>query len=403
MAPQPTQKLRHKSSGLRSLLGRFHEQSRETIPSLSIHSPEEPQATPPQISKFVLGFVNSMDTEQLSNFLAWFLHYDVVELPESPASWYSPMCSMEMRAWIALGAFLSKTTEYGFDLVVLDSICDRLRLRRAVVHGCLIQLSDPQKMAWTQLATIINEAKLAQNPEVETLELVQAKLHDLNELAQRIKPTEGSMFAAWRSEILERLCGFLTQVLAPRISHHRLGTTLVTNATSVQVPKEVKGGLRLNFLYEAMQQERQVPLVRYGIFPDSPPGLTPAGSSAHDEDRVSILDEDFIEQECQIERSYSVTKLRAENRALRAENAELRNKNQNLVHSNEKLARKFAMLGRVQPALYTRPDWNNSEPITPIMPDSNAHVRPQSSMLEVPLPCMRPRSLSDGDTRELSA
>jgi hypothetical protein len=67
---------------------------------------------------------------------------------------------MDMRGWTALGVYLPETVCYGWDLVVLDSICDRLHLRRQTIHECLVQLSNPQKMAHTRLATATLEGKL---------------------------------------------------------------------------------------------------------------------------------------------------------------------------------------------------------------------------------------------------
>lgn len=111
----------------------------------------------PQITSLAKTFVDAMTFEKLSNFLAWMLYYDSVELPESPESWYSLIEPMEMRGWVALGTYLSTRHEVGsgLDLVVLDSICDRANLIRKTVHTMLKQFADPRKMVYSQIALAV--------------------------------------------------------------------------------------------------------------------------------------------------------------------------------------------------------------------------------------------------------
>jgi len=351
----------------------------------------------PEISILALTFVNTLNSSQVSNFFAWFLQYDVVELPESPAAWYAHIDTMEMRGWIALGLYLAGTLDYGMDIVVLDSICDRLRLQRRTVHSCLIQLSDPQKMVQTQLATAVMESKAIYKTEVQRLEYVQAKLHSLLLVAQRIKPTPASIHEVWRAEIEKRLRGYLTDVVAKRIEHQKMGMPLVGHSTCEQVSKDIQEGLRLNYLYEAMQQERQVPLVRYGLFSDSPKApMTSSPSHGHIR-VVPVVRESVVMTECQPERTFSIAKMRSENTYLRGENDQLRRDIEALVDANKKLVRKMAVLGR-NPASLDRPNWNTTLAPTPDSPD-----RSQSLLLQVPRPRVRPRSLSEGAAQEYSA
>jgi hypothetical protein len=152
----------------------------------------------PQISRLAKAFVDSLNVRQLSEFLIWMLYYEVVELPTHPDVWYSPVDPVDMRGWVALGDFLSKVsiamdTGYGFDIVVLDSICDRLELQRSTVHGLLMHFADPSKMAFSQIATLINTANQENLTEIEVLEITQSKLCEFSRLAVRLKPPEGSV------------------------------------------------------------------------------------------------------------------------------------------------------------------------------------------------------------------
>ncbi|ORX96290.1 hypothetical protein BCR34DRAFT_184420 [Clohesyomyces aquaticus] len=144
------------------------------------------QHVPPMVE----GFSNSLNSGKLSNFLVWFYYFDLVELPESPAQWYKPIPSMEMRSWIALGEYIHSQPDIGLDLIILDSICDRMHLQNAMVHGCLIQLADPEKMAWTQLATALRHAKQERKTQIGTLNLVWSHLRDIQRLLIQLKPIQ---------------------------------------------------------------------------------------------------------------------------------------------------------------------------------------------------------------------
>jgi hypothetical protein len=131
------------------------------------------------------------------------------------------------------------------------------------------------EMAWTQLALAVRESRTMAVGEYETemerfeelgrLEHVHSTLHGLYLVAQRIKPAVDSTHEPWRAEAEVRVRGYLRDVIGKRIDHHRAGTPLVKQATGVQVSEDVQDALHLNFLYEAMQQQRQVPLAKYGL------------------------------------------------------------------------------------------------------------------------------------------
>lgn len=341
---------RRKSSTFRSVLERFRAKRRSSATRTASSQASE-QETP----KLVVSFVNTLTVNRLSNFLTWFLFYDVVKLPESPSRWYKPICSMDMRGYIALGAFLSKNIPYGLDLVVLNSICDRLRLEKSIVRECLIRLADPQKMAWTALATTIHAAVEERRTEVETLELVQVKFQKLRALASSLQPTPGSEIANWQPKIITKLTELLKVVVNPRIVALRGGSGQLTEKTEDEVHQ-------LEFLYEAMQQERQVPLIRYGIFPDMYLALSLLSSSASDKSPLAAPVETLVNDECELERSFSAHSLKSEIRLLRsrilqleAENKNLETDKQKLVDSNDRLAKKISgVLGSRQPSLLQR-------------------------------------------------
>ncbi|KAF2866571.1 hypothetical protein BDV95DRAFT_504646, partial [Massariosphaeria phaeospora] len=371
--PQP----RHTSSGFRSLFGRFRGNSnKKSTKSADIDL--ESAKTP----RLVKAFVNSLVASQLSDFLSWFLYHDVVELPESPSHWYKAIGSMELRGWIALGAFLAKNPQHGFDLVVLDSICDRLKLPKSLVWECLIQFGDPEKMAWTQVATAIKLAKHHRMTELETLATVQDKLRDLYQIAKRLKPTAGSMFADMLPIIMQRLQDLQKHIITPRVDLLTQGRPRTANSTDID--RNSNESNRITYLYETMQQERQVPLIRYGIFPN--PSISPSTSqsSKHSVVGAPIIDEALVNELCQAESTYTVAKLKSENEILRIENDNLNSQVENLTRSNNKFAKKVAMIGRGQPAHYMQQDWS----VGPVV-RSNSLKTPQ-----VPHAGSRPRSSS---------
>ncbi|KAF2624013.1 hypothetical protein BU25DRAFT_348845, partial [Macroventuria anomochaeta] len=223
----------------------------------------------PQISKLAKSFANAITTQRLSDFLLWFLYYDVVDLPASPETWYAPLTTTDTRGWIVLGTFLSHTqaigTEYGLDLVVLDSICDRLHLHRPLVHEIFVRFSSPKKMAFGILATTIRRAEQARMAKLPMLVEVQAKLNAASQLVGRLEPTPDSQFEVWQAAIQRRVRGLLHLVIGPRIAQVKEGKPLLTAATSGQLPKEAKDGIKLNYLFEVVQLERGVPMDRYGV------------------------------------------------------------------------------------------------------------------------------------------
>jgi hypothetical protein len=66
--------------------------SRSSTPSKSDEPPPRPT-----ISKVAKTFASAMSTPQLSDFLIWFLYYDVVDLPSSPDEWFESFKTTEMR------------------------------------------------------------------------------------------------------------------------------------------------------------------------------------------------------------------------------------------------------------------------------------------------------------------
>jgi hypothetical protein len=134
-------------------LRNFFSKSREPEAQSPVLTPPSSSSatlpSPPIIPKFTKAFVNALNSAQLCDFLTWMLYYEVVELPEDPKAWYKWIGSMEMRGWISLGGFLAKSQEAGpaheFDLIVLDSICDRIGLSRPTVHTLLIRFADQKR------------------------------------------------------------------------------------------------------------------------------------------------------------------------------------------------------------------------------------------------------------------
>ncbi|CAO2649325.1 Nn.00g067100.m01.CDS01 [Neocucurbitaria sp. VM-36] len=391
---------RHTSGGLRSLIHRFRDPQPEFEMLTPPSSSPAPKNSPTRISKLAKAFVDSLNVQQLSNFLTWILYYDVVELPSSSSAWYENISSMEMRGWVALGDFLSNTTEtaYGFDLVVLDSICDRIKLRRTTVHPLLIQFANPKKMAYTQIATTVHTATADGKTEVEILEAVQAKLHALYQLAANLNAAEGSIYDVWHAVIQKRLRGFLHLVIDPRIAHLRSGAPLITATTSEHLPKEIKDGIRLRYMYEALQQERLVPLERYGIHPATPERGYPTPFSSPP-DAVSDMND------AELARSYAL-QLMKENQDLYAQIAKLIRENEELVESNENLKFKVATLRGIQAASHSQADMDDSQPITtPFQtstPATNQELYP-TDFLQAPLKRLRPRSLSHNAGKKLAA
>jgi len=244
-----------------------------------------------------------------------------------------------------LGNFLSKslgtTTECGFDLIFLDSICDRIGLLRTTVHELLIKFADPDSMRYTMIATTTQKAHLEGFTLLEVLKVVQTKLHELHKLASNLRPQSGSQYDEWHAIVQKRIRGFLNLIVGPRITALQLNKATISS-TDENVPKEVQEDFQLNYLYEAMQQHSMVPLSRYGMHPDSPSPVyvTP------------YLSFPLCEDEGTERARNNAIHLTAENYALRTKIADLEQDKEELIKSNEKLAQKVGKLSRGQPKGY---------------------------------------------------
>ncbi|KAF2026043.1 hypothetical protein EK21DRAFT_74972 [Setomelanomma holmii] len=364
-----------------------------------------PASPPPTISKLAKAFVDSLTARQLSNFLVWALYYDVVESPTPSDSWYDAVEPMQMHGWIALGDFLSKfsktmDTGYGLDLVVLDAICDRMQLQRSTVHSLLIQFADPVKMNFSTIASIVNSRAKEGKPEIEVLQEVQAKLQELHKLASHLKPEENTIYNVWHAIVLKRLRGFFHAVIEPRTANLLSDKPLITAATNENLPKEVKDGIKLKYMYEVIQLERNVPLHRYGMQqnvpalslmtpPSSPPDAQPA-QDLNDAERAPKHGIQLME----------------ENHQLRAQVTSLRYDLEKLHESNNKLARKVATLARTQPLDYQQPPEKDEQPTTPRSQASSSNEEQEPNPhLQVPhpRPQARPRPLSHNAGEKLTS
>lgn len=391
-APPPPHTLQpvrpHTSGDMRRFFIKVHRDHEPEFTIKTSPSPATaPSSPPPRISKLAKAFADTLTTQLLSNFLAWMLFHDTVELPVSPESWYEPIDPMEMRGWVALGRYLATRdgSGYGLDLIVLDSICDRINISRKTVHTMLIQFAYPAKMAYSHIAIALQDAEAKGSTQLEALEAVQTKLRELQRLAVRLKPQEGSSFKGAHEMILKRIPDYLQLVLAPRINHNRTGAPLLTAATSDQMPEESQQGIKLNYMFEVMQQERIVPLARYGIYSDSAISIPITMNNA---DLNNASDEP---QKTQI---LSIDELMAENQTLQCQVTDLQHRNDKLLASNEKLAQRISKLSRGQPVEYlrqTRSDVDLLPTSTPIPSSSSA--RTQSLTRD----STHPRSLSHYD------
>ncbi|KAF1833257.1 hypothetical protein BDW02DRAFT_464309, partial [Decorospora gaudefroyi] len=326
-------------TGLRSLFTKFREPAVSFELLTPPSSPPIPPS-PPVISKLAKAFVDSMNATQLSNFLVWMLYYDTVELPDSPENWYKKIDHMEMRGWVALGSYLFDALEagqgYGFDLVVLDSICDRIRLQRSTVHEFLARFADPEKMKYSILASTVQTAQQDDASTLKVLDTIQSKLHELNKLATNLKPQQNSQYEEWLAALQTRIRAFSHLVIGPRIAHVRTGKPLCTAATCDQLPPEIKDAIKLNYAYEALQQERIVPLTRYNIYNHtSTTNHSITGSS--DSPRNSNASPD---EETERARNHAIH-LMVQNTELRTQLSTMKSAYDKLVDANEKLARRI--------------------------------------------------------------
>jgi hypothetical protein len=158
------------------------------------------------------------------------------------------------------------------------------------------------------------------------------------------------------------------------------------------LPKEVKDGIKLKYMFEVIQLERHVPVHRYGVQNVPTLSLMTPPSSPPDVQDVSSPDADNTEHA----QDYAM-QLMVENRELRAQVASLQHDKDKLQESNDKLARKVATLGRIQPLTYQQPQPSDEELKTmPSQSPASTDEHPPSANLQVPAPSTppRPRSLS---------
>ena len=47
-------------------------------------------------SNIAMAYVNTLSIAQLSDFLAWVLYFEIIELPDVPVSWFQYIDSMDM-------------------------------------------------------------------------------------------------------------------------------------------------------------------------------------------------------------------------------------------------------------------------------------------------------------------
>jgi hypothetical protein len=333
-------------------------------------------SSPVVISKLTKTFADSLNAQQLSNFLTWILYYDMVEPPELPEAWYKPIHPTEMAGWVALGTFLARSQEagcgYGFHLVVLDAICDRVRLSRSTVHSLLIQFSSASRMRYSTLSTAAQTAQQTGASHLQVLQIIQAHLNDLYKLAIRLNPQQNTQYEEWHPLVLERIKGFLNLVINPRIAHLKNGKPLLRSATAEQLPKDVTDDFKLAYLFEVMQQERIVPISRYGE-PSSSRSSCPS-------------------EEIERARNHAISVM-SENRDLRAQIAGLAYDKKKLVEANEELTRKVASL---QTSDYTHPLTPDASP-TPSL--SSGRSLNEEQALHVPQPLTRRRSISSSPFR----
>lgn len=256
-----------------------------------------------------------------------------------------------MRGWVAFSQYLYESstpldTSHGCNLVVLDSICDRLGLQRSTVHSFLKHFASLVKTSFSHIATMVQVTDAEGQSYSDVLAGIYSKLRELSRMAVRLKPTESSMYDAWHVIITKRLRGFITLVIEPRIEIIRSGAPLVTAASSEQTPQAVKDGIRLNYLFELMQQKRQVPVVRYGFDQEPPsvglPTLPTSPPQIHGGHISASMDQEHMLQDA--------AQLHKENQHLRAQVSALLQDNKLFQHTNETFVHKLALLGHEPPS-----------------------------------------------------
>jgi hypothetical protein len=221
---------------------------------------------------------------------------------------------------------------------------------------------------------------------VESYELVQIKLQKLRSLASSLTPQEGTAMADWKPLIVQRLREFLDVVVNPKINALREGTY-------EPFPIQEGSTAELFYLFELIQQRRQVPLVPYGIYPDyllemslssssssaievalaNEPDLESTFSATSLKDEICSLRARLLALETEKQSSTSfyveVSSLRRrvsqlekekeslakEKESLAKEKESLTKDNESLAKSNEALAKKLCKTGGNQPLEYNSP------------------------------------------------
>ncbi|OAK94821.1 hypothetical protein IQ06DRAFT_286033 [Phaeosphaeriaceae sp. SRC1lsM3a] len=227
-----------------------------------------------------------------------------------------------MRGWVAFSQYLYESstpldTSHGCNLVVLDSICDRLGLQRSTVHSFLKHFASLVKTSFSHIATMVQVTDAEGQSYSDVLAGIYSKLRELSRMAVRLKPTESSMYDAWHVIITKRLRGFITL-----------------------------DGIRLNYLFELMQQKRQVPVVRYGFDQEPPsvglPTLPTSPPQIHGGHISASMDQEHMLQDA--------AQLHKENQHLRAQVSALLQDNKLFQHTNETFVHKLALLGHEPPS-----------------------------------------------------
>ncbi|KAH7386654.1 hypothetical protein DE146DRAFT_635469 [Phaeosphaeria sp. MPI-PUGE-AT-0046c] len=195
-----------------------------------------------------------------------------------------------------------------------SQICDHLCLQRSTLHGFLGDFADPREMVFSRVATLVHAPDAERQSYIEVLE--------------------------------ERLRGFINLMIEPRIANYRSDVPLVTAAISEQTLQVVKDSVRLSYLFELMQQKRQVPLARYSLDQVPPPIVLTMSPSSLLEVHGTIRPV-FIEQEYA---HNDADQLYKENRHLWARVNALQQDMKYLQHTNGSLMHKLILLGHPEPA-----------------------------------------------------
>ena len=352
---------RPRSYGTPSVLGRIQGKFLVKHPSEASEQParstniESIQMSAP---KLVITFVNSLTAEKVSNFFIWLLYYDIVQMSESPSRLYRHIDSMELRGWIALGTFLTPNPRYGLDLVVFDSICDRLKLTRDHVQTLIVRLADPKEMEYTRIARVFQNAVEKHQVKEETYRAVQIILPEMKRLAAFLKPNPNSVFAEWHPMVNERLNDFLGMVNPLAIP---LFCPIPEAINHIRDEKH----RQLSYEFEIILEQRLVPLVPYGIIPTFSMSSTfPIDPSVI----APLMDEKVSDVENKSELSFALIKMWAELRRVRVQNLRLEAANRFFVRRNEELANEVSSF-RVQKASLDK------QMFTSIRMDDNQHLQ----------------------------